>query len=258
MKNAVKKIFYATMFGLLFANAAFAQLDLEAIFKDANKAYENKTYQKAIKQYQKLVDRNVQSAPLFYNLGSCYFQLDDVANSIYFLEKAKKLNPNDVAVNNNLGLARANQKDDIDKFPEFLLFALTKKAANFLSSNLWFYLTVLFFTISLLCFWFISKLKFINYHNINGFYVWTIFLLLGLFTLLLSNIKYNNDFGSESAILFEKETTVLEAPNKNAEEIITIHEGLKFKIIDAVDTWIKIELSDGTKGWLIKNGVKVI
>jgi SH3-like domain-containing protein len=37
-----------------------------------------------------------------------------------------------------------------------------------------------------------------------------------------------------------------------------IHEGIKFKIEDEVNSWVKIKLSDGKVGWLPNNVFEVI
>lgn len=254
----MKFIKYSILLFLL-SSTVFAQENyIGDLIKKSQKAHNNNDFKAAIKYYDQLVALNINSSELFYNLGTAHLHVSDIASSIYFLEKAKKIQPNDDAIDKNLSIAYSKQVDDIDKFPEIFLVSLLKKIANLVNSNIWYFLAFISLCLSLFCFWYFAKLKFRNVHAKTGFYNWVVFLFIGLFLLLLSNMKYNIDFGTESAIVFSKQVSLLEAPNLNAEEAITIHEGLKVNIIDAVDDWFKIELSDKRKGWLKKSDVKII
>jgi len=241
------------------SNSIFAQENLIGdIIKKSIKAHDAKDFGTAIKHYNQLLAININSAELYYNLGTAHLEKKDIAESIYYLEKAKKIQPEDTDINKNLSIAYSLQVDDIDKFPEIFLISMLKKISNLFNSNIWFYLAFASFCTCLFCFWYFANLKFRNTASKTGFYNWLLFLFIGLFFLLLSNIKYNSDFGSESAIIFSDQIEILAAPNDNAEEIITIHQGLKVNVIDAVDAWFKIELSDKTKGWIKKSALKVI
>jgi len=253
------KFFKYCILLFIFSNPVFAQENLIGdLIKKSIKAHNENEFKTAIKHYDQLLALNINSAELFYNIGTAHLQVNDIPQSIYFLEKAKKIQNTDPDIIKNLSIAYSKQVDDIDKFPEFFLIAVLKKIANFLSSNYWFYFAFISFCLCLFCFWYFANLKFRNVNSKTGFYNWVLFLFLGLFLLLLSNIKYNNDFGTESAIVFTQAVALLDAPNTNSEETITIHEGLKVNIVDAVDNWFKIELSDKTQGWIKKSDVKII
>jgi SH3-like domain-containing protein len=55
------------------------------------------------------------------------------------------------------------------------------------------------------------------------------------------------------AILVSQNTYVKTAPSLNAANQFIIHEGLKFEIIDMVDGWSRVLLSDGKDGWVENN-----
>jgi SH3-like domain-containing protein len=45
---------------------------------------------------------------------------------------------------------------------------------------------------------------------------------------------------------------VKSAPDDNGTDLFTIHEGIKFLVLDHVGSWNKIRLADGKVGWIEK------
>jgi SH3-like domain-containing protein len=85
-----------------------------------------------------------------------------------------------------------------------------------------------------------------------------------MFLLTISNLTINfyiSNFenNSLSAIIFSKEVEIKLEPNKRSDTLFNLHEGTKVQIIENFDDqWVKIMLSDGQIGWIIKNQIKIL
>jgi hypothetical protein len=90
----------------------------------------------------------------------------------------------------------------------------------------------------------------------------TIFILSFALTssLLFINLKiYNVQTTLEFGIVFEEVVEVNFEPNDKSEVLFEIHEGTKVEVIENFDMdWLKIKLSNGQTGWIIKNQIKII
>jgi len=79
-------------------------------------------------------------------------------------------------------------------------------------------------------------------------------------SLLFVNFKiYNVQTTIEFGIVYNDVIEVNFEPNEKSEVLFEIHEGTKVEIIENFDTdWLKIKLSNGQTGWVIKNQIKII
>ena len=83
-------------------------------------------------------------------------------------------------------------------------------------------------------------------------------LFLFCIALALSFHKFNIDKKDKPAIVFAQESKVKSEPNSRSEESFRLHEGTKVQVLDTVDNWKKIKLSDGKTGWLSSNDIKML
>jgi uncharacterized protein YgiM (DUF1202 family) len=60
----------------------------------------------------------------------------------------------------------------------------------------------------------------------------------------------------KSAIIFKQTTEIKNAPTLNSDTVFELHEGTKVVVLDAIDDWKKIKLSDGKTGWIIADDMK--
>ena len=61
-----------------------------------------------------------------------------------------------------------------------------------------------------------------------------------------------------NAIVFEKTTEIKNAPTLKSDTVFQLHEGTKVEVLDAIDNWKKIKLTDGKIGWVIEDYIKEI
>ena len=113
-------------------------------FDQANSLYNNGEYDAAILAYENILENNLHSSALYFNMANCYYKINKIAPSIYFYEKALKLSPNDKDIQNNLGFAQQMTIDQFNAIPELGVSKFYKKLAQIFSVNGWAVLCVYF------------------------------------------------------------------------------------------------------------------
>ena len=241
---------------LLIANVLNAQ-DEQKIFESANEMYKQQNYEKAIEYYKTLEKYNLISSELFYNLGNSYYKLNKVGPSIYYYEKALKLNPLNKDVQNNLVFARRLALDNIEELPKTVFQKLNSRYLQKLSYNQWAIVSIVFCALGSLFFLFFY---FSNQpRSKRTFFVTS--LISFLFLIISLTITYNQFSyfkNNKVAIVFAEETEVRNAPSLNSEEVFTLNEGTKVIVLDTIDDWKKIKIADGKIGWIIAGNIQLL
>lgn len=244
------------LFFVLFVNLSFSQQN--DIFVVANEKYNSLDFVGAIEKYNELLKGGFHSSELYFNLGNAYYKLDSLAQSIYYYEKGLKYFPNDSSLTQNLEYLNNLTIDDIESLPEDIISMQFNYLLNYFSFNNWSIITII--TAILSCFIFL--LYFLSKSSKYKRTYFTIFILSFILTssLLFVNFKiYNVQTTIEFGIVYNDVIEVNFEPNEKSEVLFEIHEGTKVEIIENFDTdWLKIKLSNGQTGWVIKNQIKII
>ncbi len=250
MKNVVFSWF------LLFTTLMLAQTPKE-IFSKGNELYKNGDYLKAIDSYKSIEDEGLQSDVLYFNLGNCYYKLNKVAPAIYYYEKALKLNPKNVKAATNLSFAKRMTIDVIDTLPKTFFQKLSNTVIQKFSFDTWAiiaviasFLVAIFF---LLYYFSFSSTKKLMYFNTS-----IISLVVLIITLFFAIENYSLEQKNRTAIIFATKVEVKDAPSTNSDEVFELHEGTKVMVLDELDNWKQIKLSDGKTGWISADDLKEI
>ena len=228
----------------------------EQIFESANNYYSNGDYNSAISLYLQIVDSGYASPSLYYNLGNSHYKLNNIAESNYYFEMAKKLSPNDSDINLNLSFAQNMRVDKIEKLPVSQLEGIRIKIINLFSVNSWNILFLIF--IWLLC---ISVFLYIYYADpFKKKLFFNISIVLVLTSSLIYWISYEKEIESDKlfGIIYPKEIEIWSEPNKLSELKFLLHEGTKVELINQAQDWTNIRLENGTTGWLYTDFIKSI
>jgi tetratricopeptide (TPR) repeat protein len=235
--------------------SALMQAQNPTLFEEANEAYANGDFETAISKYEKILENGETSAAVYYNLGNAHYKLNNVAPSIFYYEKALQLNPADEDVQNNIEFARSMTIDDIPVNEEMGFQKSVNQFISTFSYNTWAYLSIAFSIIFVILFllYYFSRKPVIK-RSLFGAAV-LIFLLGGIsvfFAFQQQEIQFNNQF----AIVFSEEAEVKNEPSQRGEAAFNLHEGTKAKVLEEYQGWVKIELSNGTQGWVENNNLK--
>lgn len=229
----------------------------DSLFVKANELYKNANYEEAIEQYLLIEELQVQSDDLFFNLGNSYYKLNQVAPSIFYYEKALKLNPSNADAQTNLAFANRMTIDAIGELPKTIFQKFSENIIYKLTYNSW---AILAIALS-----FLGALLFLMYHFSYSsrkklFYFNT--SILSAFLLVVSVVfafkSYDYEVNTVEAIVFQQTTEIRNAPTLNSETVFQLHEGTKVQVLDAIDNWKKIKLIDGKIGWIIAENIREI
>ena len=66
----MKKLIFIT-----YIISSFSTLANDTLFLSANNDYSNEQYLTAIVKYESIINDNLESPELYYNLGNCYFKI---------------------------------------------------------------------------------------------------------------------------------------------------------------------------------------
>ena len=247
----MKKIFFLV---LIIANTISAQ-NADDLFSSANDLYKNEKFEKAIERYKEIESQGLISSELYYNLGNSYYKLNKVGPSIYYFEKALKINPLSEDVKNNLVFAKRLSLDKIEELPKTVFQKFNINYLQQLSYNQWAIVAIVFSVLGSLLF---LLFYFADTPFIKRFYFVTSSLsfILLITALIITFNQYSISKNNTEAIVFVEKVEVRNAPTFNSEEVFTLHEGTKVLVLDAVDNWKNIKLADGKIGWIISEKVK--
>jgi tetratricopeptide (TPR) repeat protein len=229
----------------------------DSLAEKGNQAFGEGQYETAAEYYEQVLDENLESSSLYFNLGNAYYKLNNVAGAILNYEKAKKLDPNDEDIDFNLKLAGMRTVDKIETIPIFFISDWTIDLVNLYSEDTWGWLSMLLVWIGfvILSIYVVAKSSAIKK---LFFGVGILFLAMSFVCFGLGNKKYNRLVHDQKAIVFSPSITIKSSPGENGNDLVVLHEGTKVMILDEVGGWNKIRLANGNVGWLPSSSIENI
>ena len=236
----------------------FSSLTSNAVTKaEADSAYVQERYQQAAKDYEALLKQGV-SADLYYNLGNCYYRMDQMTQAVLNYERALLLSPGDKDIRFNLQMARSKTIDKITPESEMFFVTWYSSLVNVMSVDGWARtaLVALIVAIVLALFYLFSDRIWLRK---IGFFGGIIALLLFLVGNLFAWQQKSNLTQRTGAIIIKSAVNVKSTPSKNGTDLYILHEGTKVTVTDSsMREWRKIRVADGKEGWLEVSEIEVI
>ncbi len=255
---------------LIVAGAVHAEpATLAAQFADANKAYAAGDYPGAIAAYSALAEKGVVDADLFFNMGNAYFESGDLGHAVLWYERARRLDPRDDDVRDNLALTRSMLRDkqlvpSESTLRRVLLFwhrdATTAESVA-IASALYAFLCML-----AVCFVFrrepavervLRRLSILSPGRLFGFDVTQDVALAMVVTFLVGALfagsavaKINAEHRRDRGVVVSGEVSVFSGPSHDATVQFKVHEGTMVAVRDARDGWIRVDLPGDLSGWI--------
>lgn len=257
MKNTCNICCLLVLFIFSTISVSLAQGGVDYSFEQGNQSYRDNKFQEAIEKYQKVIAAGYESGSLYYNLGNCYYKLGEIGYAVLYYEKAKKLLPNDTEVDFNLELARLKVVDRIDMPPRFFLFEWWDTIKYFYSIPQLTRLTIILYILTAIIFIFFLFLKRDRIRKLF-FSSFIALLILTLFSGYFLFVNIREEKTNQYAILLSQSVNVLSAPEENSTDVFILHEGVKVKLEDEREDWLKIVLPDGKSGWVKRDYVGII
>lgn len=226
-------------------------------FERGNALYQKGKYEEAIAAYETILDSKRESAELYFNLANCYYKLNKVAPAIYNYEKALVLNPNDPEIQNNLAFAHKLTIDEIKVVPKVGFAKMLRDFTGAFHYNTWAWTTVALSGFFLLFFvgYYFSQLTLSKRIFFIGMFMLVFLILLSGLAAIFEKSHFQNE---RPAIVFAEITQVKSEPKSSSSDVFMLHEGAKVFLHESIEKWVKIELTDGSEGWIEGAAVKSV
>lgn len=238
---------------LLITQVIFSQS-----FEKGNAMYQRGNYPEAVQAYEAVIKENKQhSAELYFNLANSYYKMNKVAPAIYNYEKALVLKPHDPDVLNNLKFAKKLTIDEIKEVPKVGFAKLIQNFTGIFDYNTWAKISVAIGFLFLLSFigYYFSQLTLTKRIYFIGMFILLVVLALSISAGMSEKSHFDND---RPAIVFAELSEVRSEPQKGGAAIFLLHEGAKVYVTESLGKWRKVELTDGTEGWLDAETIKEV
>ena len=243
---------------LIPARSAAAQ---EAL-PDAVRAFDEGTvhlldgnFSAAVTSFKAANDTGWASPELYYNLSLAYHRMNKLGLAVTYLEKAKRLDPQDQKILHSISVANHKQVDRFSQLPEPFWRRIHKWSSTIFPVGPSFWVGVTF--------WFLLAGLFVGKLLLAWRGDWwrrarivvgalaTLFIFHSLTTSAWPPIQ-------EQGVVVVTELRLKEEPDDAAPEVIRVHEGLVVTISSRTPDWILIILPNGTKGWVLNGTLEMI
>jgi len=233
---------------LLGMHIAWGQTPSE-LFARGNDFYRAGKFAEAAKQYQEIINQDVVSAAVYFNLGNAYYRLGNVAQSILAYERAQRLKPDDPDIAHNLQLANFKTVDRIEAVPDLFIVEWMRAYAAYVTYQtavLGLFIAWVAFFISLAGVYVIRDtgiVRVLRWVVLSAIVV--VFVSAG--TLAIHSVLPRDN---GQGIITASVVTAKSSPDEQSINAFVVHEGLKVKMSDTLGDWVKITLADGKVGWI--------
>ncbi|HIE26290.1 TPA: tetratricopeptide repeat protein [Candidatus Poribacteria bacterium] len=222
--------------------------ELIQLYKQANQLYEKREYLKAAELYE-IIASKISNSNVYYNLGNTYFKLGQRGKAILYYERARQLMPRDKDIRRNLRYAISlNEDKQFAPFNSILNSLITINELTVL---------ILGFSMSLAS----GAIVYILFDDarIKKITRYAMLILGGTlllcFIILILSVHTS---GISRAIVLIPEITVKSAPDEGSTVLFSLHEGTMVEIKEIQAKWAKINLPDGTEGWIASSAIERI
>ncbi|MCD8303099.1 MAG: tetratricopeptide repeat protein [Prevotellaceae bacterium] len=220
----------------------------------ADSAYAAEDYHLAARLYSQAEP----TAAVCYNLGNCYYRLDEMARAVLWYERASMLDPSDADIRFNLGMARGKTIDKVVPKHEIFFVNWYTSLVNVASVDEWGRLSLAFFACALVCLVLCVTLRSIVLKKISlsAFAVLLVFTVVGNVCAFSQRYRLLHRTG---AIVMDASAVVKSTPSSSGSDLFVLHEGTKVEIKDStLSDWYEIELADGKVGWIESRQIEII
>ena len=224
-------------------------------FDKGNNLYQKGKYNEAIVAYESILKSGKQSAELYFNLGNCYYKLNQVAPAIFNFEKALLQNPTDTDIKNNLAFAQKTAIDEISETPKVGFSKMIRDFTSNFHYDIWAWISIFIAILFLICFlgYYFSNKTALKRLFFTSMILVLLFLLGSIFSAFYEKEIHDNE---RPAIVFADVISIKSEPKSTSEEAFVLHAGTKVFVMESLNNYKKIQLADLKQGWIEKNAIK--
>jgi Tetratricopeptide repeat/Bacterial SH3 domain len=258
-------------------HAAAGTAPPESLFVAGNAAFERGDYAEAIDSYVALTERGIVNPSLDFNLGNAYFKAGDLGHAVLHYERARRLDPRNDDVRENLALVRTLVRDkQLVSEPTGLRRVstvwhrdTTVAESVAIASGLYVLLCALavmmvfrrtpwvsraYRRVSVLS---PARLFGLDMTQDLAIAMSLVFALTAVFTAS-AVVKLQGERGRVRGVVVVAEVPVFSGPSRDATVQFKVHEGTVLTVRDARSDWVQIDLPGDLSGWMDARSVERI
>lgn len=243
------------LFGLAMSLALAQSPD--AIMEQANEAYMEENYGKALELYERIPGMELESASLYHNMGNAWYQKGHLGKAILNYERALMLSPSYTPALHNLRIARSQIVNPIEEMPLMFYQRWHNALTGLLSADGWAITGIvsLFFIALCIALFVASRSVFLR----------KLYTLLAAVVFLVSVVafysagrQHHRQHKTENVIVMEQMQHVNSAPGGQGSDLFVVYEGTKAKVLSKVESWYELRFADGNVGWVNSEALETI
>lgn len=250
----MKKIFAYITLSLLSLNMFSA--DVDALADSAQNYFMQTRYAEAVVLYDSICRMGYSSSDLYYNMGNCYFRLNEIPYSVYYYEKSLMLNPSNSDAEFNLNIANRSLKQVVEVLPKPFYERWGTAVLGIMGTDAWTIFNIIMLALVLAgiaLYLFMGSIALRKLGFSIAVIAFVLFILTAICAYKSSVMIAENNY----AVVFEQ-SMVKSSPNADAVNSFEIFEGLKVNVVDSANGMYNIRLADGKEGWIDANDVKLL
>ncbi|MBM4253091.1 MAG: tetratricopeptide repeat protein [Deltaproteobacteria bacterium] len=237
---------------LLCSGSAAVAMDESPLQKEAEAAFDRADYAKAVADYEQMVNSGVINGHLYYNLGMAYYRLGKRGDAVAAFLAARRYLPRDPDTAANLKHALSDVRDKLE--PE-VPSSVAARFAFWIDS----------FTPKELA-WMLAVIAAVWGAGTTAAFVWSRFSNLRLYfafaallpLVLLWGFSVKLDENDRWGAVNQPKVKVYSGPGTLNKVVFELQEGAPALVTEiAAGGYYRIQLSDGKKGWISGNDLKV-
>lgn len=216
---------------------------------EADNAYQQKDYPRAVGLYEKFLKEHPTSASAHYNLGNCYYRLQNYPQAVLHYERALKYNPADDDARFNLSLVRTKTEDQFGEAGEMFFVRWVKQLCDQATADTWAVWGLVLFGLSLcaLLVYLFSRPLLLRKCCFFGA---VILFAMAVAAHCFGARQHARATEPQRAVVMQT-CPLREGPSDTAKGSFDLHPGTAVRLVDtSIRGWIQVELSDGRTGWI--------
>lgn len=242
---------------------------------EASRLYEKGDYAKAAEAWLAMEKADGGSASLFFNIANSYAQMGDYGRAMLYYGRARRLDPSNDEINNNLRYFASKVEDSnraelrgkkISVVPDHETFFQTtdRLIAQDVLSDTWAEWSVAAFLLFIGCvalYLFCSNVMLRKTGFFGGITMLIVSVVFLVFAFMAASYSKSRDRG----VLMTYKTELLVEPSPDSKPATTqLCQGTCFDIIaeetdvQGVPTWYKVRLNANFEGWLRASDIEII
>jgi hypothetical protein len=244
----------ACLVSALLAQTYYSPAEAQALFAQANEAYDHGDYATARQDYEKLLQHGQGGPDVLYNLGTTSLAAADLGAAVLYLERARRAGGRAEDIEANLAVARSKQLDQVvggsvdEPFLERLVNATSAAMVSWAFLGTW-----------CAAFAMLILMRFLP----RGRRGWAgaLAAVLLLAALPSGGLVAAHAYASQSfvdAVVVAPALPARELPKDGAKVSFEIHAGLKVRLMEEAGNFVRVRLPNGLEGWTAKEGVAAI